>query len=53
MLKRKLIKGDEMKKKQHRTRKLRKCELGIKTKSFNHGFRYRMGLDGKFYTINN
>ena len=42
-----------MKKKKHRARKLRKCELGIKTKSFNHGFRHRMGLDGKFYPISN
>jgi len=28
-----------MKKKQHKQRKLRKCELGIRTKSFNKGHR--------------
>jgi hypothetical protein len=31
-----------MKKKQVRTRKLRKCERGIKTKSLNTGCRYVM-----------
>ena len=32
---------------QKRQRKLRKCELGIKTKSHNHGCRYRLDLNGK------
>ncbi len=35
-----------MKKKNPRQRKLRKCELGLKTKSFNHGHRYELTLKG-------
>ena len=31
-----------MKKKNKRQRKLRKCELGIKTKSFNRGCKYQL-----------
>lgn len=35
-----------MRRKQIKQRKLRKCEQGKKTKSFNKGCRYRLGFDG-------
>lgn len=35
-----------MKKKIKHQRKLRKCERGIKTKSFNRGCRYSMTFNG-------
>lgn len=35
-----------MKKKVNRQRKLRKCERGIKTRSFNRGFKYRLTQHG-------
>lgn len=42
-----------MKKHQPRARKLRKCELGKKTRSFNKGCRYRVGFDGRLYAMPN
>lgn len=41
-----------MKKKQAKHRKLRKCEMGIKTKSKNIGCRRKLGFDGEIYSLN-